>query len=129
MAQPSARQIVVAALREWRTERRFADSTISRLLAKRELTASNRAFALDLFYGVLRNLTLLDFWIHCLRSARVDVDLRDLLRLGLYQLFIAETPEHAAVNETVELAPKHQRSIVNAILRSAERGGAELLAK
>ena len=27
------------------------------------LRYSDRAFAMELFYGVLRNLTLLDFWI------------------------------------------------------------------
>ncbi len=127
MAQPSARQIVVAALREWRTERRFADSTISRLLAKRELTASNRAFALELFYGVLRNLTLLDFWIGCLRPSPLDLDLRDILRIGFYQLFLLKTPQHAAVYETVELAPKRRRAVINGMLRSATREQDELI--
>src|SRR5207253_5821938 len=84
------------------------------------------AFALELFYGVLRNLTLLDFWIGSLRRGHIDVDLRDLLRLGLYQIFIAKTPEHAAVYETVEIAPKKQRIIVNAVLRSAARRRQEL---
>jgi 16S rRNA (cytosine967-C5)-methyltransferase len=129
MAQLLARQIAGAALREWRRGRRFADSTISRLLAKAELTASNRAFALELFYGVLRNLTLLDFWIGCLRPSRVDADLRDVLRLGLYQLFLLQTAQHAAVYETVELAPKRQRAVVNGILRAAARQQDKLLTR
>jgi hypothetical protein len=53
MAQLSARQITVAASREWRTKGRFADLVISKLLAKTKLTTSNRAFALEIFYGVL----------------------------------------------------------------------------
>ena len=121
MAQLSARQIALAALRKWRRERRFADSVISRLFAKAELTVSNRAFALELFYGVLRNLLLLDFWIGCLRASRIDADLRDLLRLGLYQLLFLKTAEHAAVYETVELAPKRQRAVINGVLRAAAR--------
>ena len=91
MAQPSARRIALAALRRWRKEKRFADSIISEFLARAELTDSDRAFALELFYGVLRNLTLLDFWIGCLRSSQIEADLRDVLRLGLYQLFFLET--------------------------------------
>ena len=126
MAQPSARQIALAALREWRRERRFADSVISRLFAKAELTVSNRAFALELFYGVLRNLLLLDFWIGCLRASRIDAVLRDLLRLGLYQLLFLKTAEHAAVYETVELAPKRQRAVINGVLRAAARQQDEL---
>jgi 16S rRNA (cytosine967-C5)-methyltransferase len=126
MAQLSARQIALAALRKWRRERRFADSVISRLFAKAELTVSNRAFALELFYGVLRNLLLLDFWIGCLRASRIDADLRDLLRLGLYQLLFLKTAEHAAVYETVELAPKRQRAVINGVLRAAARQQDEL---
>jgi 16S rRNA (cytosine967-C5)-methyltransferase len=126
MAQLSARQIALAALRKWRRERRFADSIISRLFAKAELPVSNRAFALELFYGVLRNLLLLDFWIGCLRASRIDADLRDLLRLGLYQLLFLKTAEHAAVYETVELAPKRQRAVINGVLRAAVRQQDEL---
>jgi 16S rRNA (cytosine967-C5)-methyltransferase len=129
MARPSARRIALAALRRWQKEKRFADSIISGFLAKAELTYSDRAFALQLFYGVLRNLTLLDFWILCLRSSPVEAGLRDVLRLGLYQLFFLETTQHAAVYETVELAPKRQRAVTNAILRAATRRRNELLSR
>src|SRR5437016_6556979 len=129
MAELSARQIALTALRLWRKEKHFADFIISGLLTKTELNVSDRAFALELFYGVLRNLTLLDFWISNLRRTRVDVDLRDILRLGLYQIFIAKISPHAAVFETVELAPKRQRSIINALLRSALRSGKDLQKK
>ena len=128
MAQLSARQIALAALRLWRKGKRFADAIISALLAE-ALPRSDRAFALELFYGLLRNLTLLDFWIACLRASPVQNDLRDLLRLGLYQLFFLKTAPHAAVHETVELAPKKQRSLINAILRTATRRQSELLAR
>ncbi len=129
MAQLSARQVARAALRLWRKQQGFADSVISQLLADSKLSESDRAFAQELFYGVLRNLALLDFWIGCLRSGPIEHDLRDLLRLGLYQLFQLGTAPHAAVHETVSLAPKRQRTIVNAILRSAARRRSELLAQ
>lgn len=129
MPLSSARRVALAALRTWRTKKQFADATIADGLAKSQLQSADRAFALELFYGTLRNLTLVDFWITNLRRGRVDVDLRDILRLGLYQLFIARTPEHAAVYETVELAPKRQRAITNALLRSALRNGKELRVK
>ena len=129
MARLSARRIALNALRTWRKQRRFADSIISELLAKAEITESDRAFAFELFYGVLRNLTLLDFWITCLRASKIDVDLRDVVRLGLYQLFLLKTAQHAAVHETVELIPQRQRSIVNGMLRAATRRESELLAR
>ncbi|PYL54667.1 MAG: hypothetical protein DMF33_00590, partial [Verrucomicrobia bacterium] len=129
MAELSARQIALTALRLWRKEKHFADFIISGLLTKTQLNASDRGFALELFYGVLRNLTLLDFWIGCLRGSGIDRDLRDIVRFGLYQLLCLRTPEHAAVHETVELAAKKQRNVVNAILRTATRQRSELLAR
>jgi 16S rRNA (cytosine967-C5)-methyltransferase len=129
VTETSARRVALAALKTWRKKREFADTIISHLLSSAALESADRAFAVELFYGILRNLTLLDFWIGELRSARVEVDLRDLLRLGLYQLFLAKTPEHAAVNETVAVAAKQKRAIVNGILRSAARQRQELREK
>jgi len=122
----SARRAALTALKTWRSKTLFADSIVSRLFGETNLTAQDRAFTLELFYGVLRNLTLLDFWVSFLRSSRVEADLRDILRLGLYQLFLLETSDHAAVYETVELAKKKHRSLINGILRSASRRKDEL---
>jgi 16S rRNA (cytosine967-C5)-methyltransferase len=105
---------------------RFADSIMSELLAEAKLRAADRAFALELFYGVLRNLTLLDSWIGQLRTTRISVDLRAILRLGLYQILILETSPHAAVYETVALASKKHRPLINGVLRSALRRKDEL---
>jgi 16S rRNA (cytosine967-C5)-methyltransferase len=128
MARLSARRIALKTLRAWRKRKRFADSIVSEFLAQADLTGSDRAFAFGLFYGVLRNLTLLDFWISCLRSSRIDADVRDILRLGLYQLLVFKTAPHAAVHETVDLAQRRQRPIINGILRTATRRRNELLA-
>lgn len=129
MALQSARELALAALSEWRDGRKFADAILSRQLRSTGLIAADRAFATELLYGVLRNLTLLDFWIGSLRRQHLEPDARDLLRLGLYQLFVLDTPEHAAVYETVALAGAKRRSLVNAILRTALRRKGELLEK
>jgi 16S rRNA (cytosine967-C5)-methyltransferase len=127
MARRSARQTALTALRLWRKEKRFADSILSGLLANADLTPPDRAFAVELFYGVLRNLTLLDFWIDCLCASHIEDNVRDILRLGMYQIFVLETPDHAAVHETVAIASQKQRGIINAVLRAATRRRKELL--
>jgi len=126
MAPRSARALALAALSEWRRGRRFADAILHEVLSVSALAPNDRGFANELFYGVLRNLTLLDFWIAQLRSGAVDNDSRDLLRLGLYQLFVLRTPGHAAVFETVELSGRRNRSLINAVLRAALRRAAAL---
>jgi 16S rRNA (cytosine967-C5)-methyltransferase len=129
MVPHSARELALVALRQWRTGEGFADAILARLLRSSGRIAPDRAFTTELFYGILRNLSLLDFWIGSLRSEHLDHDVRDLLRLGVYQLFLLKTQEHAAVYETVELAGARTRSLVNAVLRNALRKKEELVAK
>lgn len=129
MAHQSARELALVALREWRVGKNFADLILARLLRLSDLAGPDRAFTTELFYGMLRNLSLLDFWIGSLRSGHLNPDARDLLRLGLYQLFLLKTPEHAAVYETVQVAGARARSLVNAVLRNALRGREDLLGK
>src|SRR6188472_328173 len=129
MARRSARQTALEGLRLWRKEKLFADSVISGLLGNADLPPSDRAFAMELFYGVLKNLTLLDFWIDCLRASHIEATVRDILRLGFHQVFLLKTLEHAAVHETVALASQKQRPIINGVLRNAIRQRSELLKK
>ncbi len=117
----SGRTLALSALTRWRNGTEFADRIIEQTFGLSGLGASDRGFALELFYGVLRNLTLLDFWIGQLRSEPIDAGARDLLRLGLYQIMFLRTPAHAAVFETVELARPRVRNLINAILRRALR--------
>src|ERR1043165_5728748 len=127
MAPRSARELALAALREWRSSETFADAILARELRSSELNSSDRGFATELFYGVIRNLTLVDFWIASLRPQNLELEARDILRLGLYQLFFLAIPEHAAVFETVELAGGKLRSLVNGVLRNALRKKKALL--
>jgi 16S rRNA (cytosine967-C5)-methyltransferase len=129
VSKPSSRALALIALQKWRAGEQFADAILGQLLRSSDLAAPDRAFATELFYGVLRNLMLLDFWIDSLRSRHLDHDTRDLLRIGLYQLFVLETPEHAAVFETVALAKPKGRSLVNGVLRNATRGKLDLVRK
>lgn len=120
MARANPRILCIEALRRWEQSRHFADEVLHHLLASKELSTLDRAFLTEVFYGILRNLSLLDFIIGKLREGKVDAQTRRILRLGLYQIFLMRVPSHAAVNETVALAGK-SRALVNAVLRRAAR--------
>jgi 16S rRNA (cytosine967-C5)-methyltransferase len=129
VAEPSARRAALVALRAWQDYNDRADVIVASVLGEAKLPRADRAFALELFYGVLRNLTLVDFWIGCLRTEKVEPYLRDILRLGIYQLFFLGTPDHAAVNESVELALPQARGLINGVLRNAIRDRDELCSR
>jgi 16S rRNA (cytosine967-C5)-methyltransferase len=115
-----ARQITVRALLEWEKGRTFSDEILHTIFGKQRLSPVDRAFIMETFFGIVRNLSRLDFLIARLREGQVDVETRAILRLGLYQIFHMRTAPHAAVNETVELSIR-ARGLVNAILRRALR--------
>jgi len=119
------RQSCVRALLEWEKGRSFSDEILHTSLENAPLPPLDRAFFMETFFGILRNLSRMDFLIGRLREGHVDANTRAVLRLGLYQIFHLRTAPHAAVNETVALAGR-ARGLVNAILRRALREQASL---
>jgi 16S rRNA (cytosine967-C5)-methyltransferase len=117
---PNPRQSCIRALLEWEKGKHFSDEILHTSLEKEPLPPRDRAFFMETFFGVLRNLSRLDFLIAQLREGKIDPETRAILRLGLYQVFHMRTAAHAAVNETVSLAGR-ARGLVNAILRRALR--------
>ena len=79
-------------------------------------------FVRTLVLGVLRWRSRLDFVISSFASRRTEPELLDVLRLGVFQLLYMNVAPHAAVGETVELAPPRARGFVNAILRRVSAG-------
>lgn len=126
MQHANPRAVCVHALSRWESEKKFADEVLHEILANIPLSALDRAFLTESFYGVIRNLSRLDFFITQLRETPVDDTTRQVLRLGFYQLFHMRTPHHAAVNETVNLGGK-ARGLVNALLRRSIREQEELM--
>lgn len=82
-------------------------------------------FVRTLVLGVLRWRSRLDFAIETLAQRalkKLDPQVIDVLRVGIYQLLYMDVARYAAVSETVDLAPKRARGFVNAILRRAAEG-------
>ncbi len=114
-----------------RTERFFREAADREGLAGRE-----RAQAQRLAYGAVQRRGTIDAAIERLaeRSIRLlDPPVLAALRLGLYELLFADaTPDHAAVDQAVELVKAaraaHAAGLVNAVLRRAGREREQLVA-
>jgi len=94
------------------------------------------ALARHLAYGVLRQLTALEWLAGSLLSKPVkkrERDIQRLLLLGLHQLWHDKTASHAAVNETAECARLLGKpwavGLINAVLRRFQREREQLLSK
>jgi 16S rRNA (cytosine967-C5)-methyltransferase len=99
------------------------------------LSPEDRALAHELFYGVLRHRSALDWRLAACSTRRwgqVALPVQMVLRLGAYQLlFLDRIPPHAAVHETVALAKvmagESDVGYTNAVLRALERRKSELV--
>jgi len=102
----------------------FVEDRLEAALAQARLSSLDRHLCQELSYGIIRWQATLDWLIARKTAAREQKPmLRNLLRMGLYQIFwLDRIPGHAAVNETVELARQSgfhsQAGFVNAVLRN-----------
>ena len=100
------------------------------------LDARDRAFAQRLAYGAIQNRRTLDYVIMALSSrdlGSLDLQVLNALRLGIYQVALLDgVPDHAAVDQTVDLAKHHGdggHRLVNAVMRRATREAGDLIAQ
>ncbi len=84
----------------------------------------DRGFARALVMAVLRHLGPIDRALDGKLKREPPAPARNLMRLGLAQAFWLDTPDFAAVDTSVALAPKPLRGLVNAVLRGVLRDGA-----
>jgi len=115
----------------WRVEAQgvMSDAALDAVLQRQKLSGPDRALATELLYGVLRWRLLLDHYLNQVLDRRLDkIERRALLalRLGAYQILMLRVPGHAAVSESVALAPAPAHGFVNAVLRNLDRKRDEL---
>jgi 16S rRNA (cytosine967-C5)-methyltransferase len=120
-AARSARRVALDALRRIEVDGAYANLVLGPMLATSGLTDMDRRFVTELVYGTTRMRRACDSVIDRFVTSPPDDATRSVLRLGAYQLVFAGVPPHAAVGETVGLAPKRTRGFVNAVLRKVSR--------
>jgi 16S rRNA (cytosine967-C5)-methyltransferase len=93
------------------------------------LDARDRRWLQELVYGMLRHRSVIDAYLdERVRGGlvRLDPDLMDLLRIGVYQLlYMGSVPAYAAIAQTVELVKRRHgigaSRLANAVLRRVDR--------
>lgn len=121
----SAREAAYRALAHYRKNGVWTDDALSSVLNKEMLDGREAALASRIFYGVVQNLALCDYYISCFSSVKlnkIEPQVLDVLRLSVYQIvLLSKIPVSAAVSEGVKLARKHSNpratGFVNALLR------------
>jgi len=103
----------------------YVNALLPEALRRTRLTVRDKAFATDLVYGTVRMQRALDHLLSTVSSRPLEVldpSVRAALRLGAYQL-VRGVASHAAVGETVAVAPERATGFVNGVLRALTRLG------
>lgn len=114
------RAVALRVVRRVTEEDAYSTLALDGELRRSSLAQRDRRFASDLAYGTIRGLVRLDRAIARASSRSLDSldpEVRAALRIGAYQLLEGGVAAHAAVAETVGLAPVRARGFVNAVLR------------
>ena len=127
-----ARHTALALLETVLSKRHAFDDSFAR--AVEPLAPQDRGFVRQLCATVLRRLGQIDDLIDgCLQKPLPPAMAapRDILRLGVAQLLFLNTPAHAAIDTSVNLADEHDdkrvaafKGVINAVLRRLSQEGA-----
>ena len=122
------RELAMQVLQKVHTESAYANVALAETLREMRLPERDRRFLTELVYGVTKAGETLDYMIgrYVADIRKAQPAIRELLRLGFYQIFFMDrVPPSAACNTAVELAKKYGRrgadSFVNGVLRAALR--------
>jgi 16S rRNA (cytosine967-C5)-methyltransferase len=122
----NARQLAYDVLIDIQQNGAYANLALDKALLRSKLNKSDRRLATELVYGCTKMQLHLDQIIksYC-DLKKVDKKTLQLLRMAVYQMtYLEKIPDHAIINETVELSKKvglHSDKFINGVLRSMLR--------
>lgn len=125
-----ARALALSVLRHIREHGQYANLVLPASLDRAGLSGRDAALATALVYGCLRWQGFLDAVIDAVRAKGrrgiLDPQVRDILRLGAYQLLFLDVPAYAAVSTSCDLARADRTTraavgLIDALLRAVSR--------
>ena len=125
----TARNLALAVLEDVFINQAYSNIALNKHLKGSQLSAADKALVTEIVYGtVARKLTLEWYLSHFIEDRdKLDNWIYILLLMSAYQLrYLDKIPNHAVVNEAVELAKvrkKGSEKLVNAVLRCILREG------
>ena len=125
----TARSLALTVLENVLMNQAYSNIALNKHLKGSQLSAADKGLVTEIVYGtVARKLTLEWYLSHFIEDRdKLDNWLYILILMSAYQLrYLDKVPNHAVVNEAVELAKARKKSsekLVNAVLRRILREG------
>lgn len=123
------REIAIKILYKINHEGAYSNIALHDFLNNNRLDSKDKAFVHQLVYGVVKNVSYLDWIISKyskIKIKKISPWIKEILRLAIYQIFfLHRVPDFAAVDESVQLSKKYSKGkshgFVNGVLRNIIR--------
>ena len=125
----TARSLALTVLEDVFVNQAYSNIALNKHLKGSQLSAADKGLVTEIVYGTVARKLILEWYLSHFIEDRDKLDnwLYILLLLSAYQLrYLDKIPNHAVVNEAVELAKarkKGSEKLVNAVLRRILREG------
>lgn len=135
LPKTNPRAVALKILLRWEKGKPLLDEILSEILTKSVLPDErDRALVGELVNGVVRHLYYLDFIISrtsAIPLDEMDLEVKNALRLGTYQILYTHIPEGVAIAETLKILLRRGRAswirgFVNAVLSNIAKNKTQL---
>ncbi|HEY0826508.1 MAG TPA: 16S rRNA (cytosine(967)-C(5))-methyltransferase RsmB, partial [Bacilli bacterium] len=123
------RQVALDILTKVEQEQAYSNILLNQMLIKHQISRADAGLVTEIVYGTIQRLNTIDYFLNPFLTkglGKLEPWVRCLLRMSFYQMhYLERIPEHAIVNEAVNIAKDkgHQgiSGMVNGVLRNILR--------
>lgn len=124
--ETNVRVLAFETLQDIINDKAYSNIIINDVLSNNELNRADKGLYTELVYGTLKRKYTLDYLLKPFVQTKLKGWVRQLLWMSIYQyVYLDKIPEHAIINEAVEIAKykggPHNGNVVNGILRNIMR--------
>ncbi|MDW4034494.1 16S rRNA (cytosine(967)-C(5))-methyltransferase RsmB [Staphylococcus saprophyticus] len=124
--ETNVRALAIETIQDIINDKAYSNIIINDVLSNNELNRADKGLYTELVYGTLKRKYTLDYLLKPFVQTKLKGWVRQLLWMSIYQyVYLDKIPEHAIINEAVEIAKykggPHNGNVVNGILRNIMR--------
>ena len=125
----TVREVAIDLLEDIEKNKSYSNIALNKAIKENQLSPADSGLLTELVYGTIQRKMTLEYYLKpFIGDKKIENWVHLLLQMSVYQMvFLDRIPEHAILNEAVEIAKfgGHQgiASFVNGVLRSIQRTG------
>ncbi|MGG0184574.1 16S rRNA (cytosine(967)-C(5))-methyltransferase RsmB [Bacillus rhizoplanae] len=124
----NVRELALDGLLQVEKSGAYSNLLLNNLIEKSNIDKKDVGLLTEVVYGTIQRRDTLDYYLQPFLRKKIELWVKVLLRLSLYQmLYLDRVPERAVIHEAVEIAKRRGHKgiagLVNGVLRSIQREG------